>query len=180
LPGQIVAAVAWPALHDGGLHCVVELNAFVGQVGLVPLQASATSQTPAAARHCAPALPATFVHPTPAVQPSTVHGLPSLQLRAGPGWQLPAASHESPFVHTSPSLQTEPIGAGVFVQPVPEAQESAVQSLPSSQFGPPVPVQTPAWHASVTVQAFESLHGEPFALFGFEQLPFAGLQVPAL
>src|SRR5439155_1666318 len=41
------------------------------------------------------------------------------------------------------------------------------------------PVQTPAWHVSVCVQALPSLHTVPFAAFGFEQVPVAGLHVPA-
>jgi hypothetical protein len=68
----------------------------------------------------------------------------------------------------------------VCVQPDPGAQASAVQSLPSSQFGPPVPVHVPAWQVSVTVQALPSSHAAPLVLLGFEQLPLAGLHVPAL
>jgi hypothetical protein len=40
------------------------------------------------------------------------------------------------------------------------------------------PVQEPPWQVSPVVQALPSLHGVPFALFGFEQTPPA--QVPAL
>jgi hypothetical protein len=32
---------------------------------------------------------------------------------------------------------------------------------------------------SVCVHAFASLHTVPFGAFGFEQVPFAGLHVPA-
>jgi hypothetical protein len=42
------------------------------------------------------------------------------------------------------------------------------------------PVHTPAWHESACVQAFPSEQEVPFAAFGLEQLPFAGLQVPAV
>ena len=42
------------------------------------------------------------------------------------------------------------------------------------------PVQTPVWHVSVCVHALPSLHVLPSGLAGFEQVPVAGLQVPAL
>lgn len=42
------------------------------------------------------------------------------------------------------------------------------------------PVQTPAWHESVCVQAFPSLHAVPFARAGLEQSPVVVLQVPTL
>src|SRR5207245_2396302 len=40
------------------------------------------------------------------------------------------------------------------------------------------PVQTPAWHVSVCVQASPSLQLVPSALLGLEQVPLAGSQVP--
>jgi hypothetical protein len=40
-------------------------------------------------------------------------------------------------------------------------------------------VQEPPWQVSTWVQALPSSHGLPFALAGFEHVPFAGLQVPA-
>jgi hypothetical protein len=42
------------------------------------------------------------------------------------------------------------------------------------------PPQLPAWQASAVVQALPSLHVVPFATGGFEQVPFEGLQVPAV
>ena len=42
-----------------------------------------------------------------------------------------------------------------------------------------VPVQTPAWHVSVWVQAFPSPQLVPFAFCGLEHAPVAGLQTPA-
>jgi len=42
-----------------------------------------------------------------------------------------------------------------------------------------VPVQTPAWHVSVSVHRSPSLHDTPFAFAGFEQLPVCVSQVPA-
>ena len=40
-------------------------------------------------------------------------------------------------------------------------------------------MQVPAWQLLLAVQPFESLHVVPFAAFGFEQVPVAGLHVPA-
>ena len=40
-------------------------------------------------------------------------------------------------------------------------------------------MHVPAWHVSFTEQLFPSLHAVPLALFGFEQIPVAGLHVPA-
>ena len=41
------------------------------------------------------------------------------------------------------------------------------------------PMQLPDWHVSVWVQGLPSLHDAPFGLLGFEQVPVAGLHVPA-
>src|SRR2546425_263170 len=41
------------------------------------------------------------------------------------------------------------------------------------------PVQVPDWHVSVWVHALPSLQLVPSVAFGFEQVPVAGLQVPA-
>ena len=41
------------------------------------------------------------------------------------------------------------------------------------------PVQTPAWHVSVWVQALPSLQVAPLAFAGFEQIPVPGSQTPA-
>ena len=38
------------------------------------------------------------------------------------------------------------------------------------------PVQVPAWHESLCVQALPSLQAEPSCFAGFEQLPVAGSQ----
>jgi hypothetical protein len=42
-----------------------------------------------------------------------------------------------------------------------------------------VPLQTPDWQLSPEVQALPSLHVVPLGAFGFEQVPVAGLHVPA-
>ena len=41
------------------------------------------------------------------------------------------------------------------------------------------PVHVPLWQVSVWVQALPSLQAVPFGLAGLEQVPFAGLHVPA-
>jgi hypothetical protein len=41
------------------------------------------------------------------------------------------------------------------------------------------PVHVPDWHVSVCVQRLPSLQLVPFATAGFEQVPVAGLHVPA-
>jgi hypothetical protein len=41
------------------------------------------------------------------------------------------------------------------------------------------PVQVPAWQVSLWVQALPSLQAAPLGAFGLEQVPVAGLQVPA-
>src|SRR2546428_253109 len=42
-----------------------------------------------------------------------------------------------------------------------------------------LPTQLPLWQVSVCVQALPSVHGVPFVAVGVEQLPVAGLHVPA-
>jgi hypothetical protein len=41
------------------------------------------------------------------------------------------------------------------------------------------PVQMPAWQVSDCVQESPSVHDVPFGALGFEQVPVAGLHVPA-
>ncbi len=42
-----------------------------------------------------------------------------------------------------------------------------------------LPVQTPAWHVSVWVQALPSLQPVPFGAVGLEHIPVAESHVPA-
>src|SRR5438094_371848 len=113
----------------------------VGQVVLVPVQLSARSHSPAAARHTAPALPAGWVHValeplhTSVVHtlPSSVHGVP-LAWKTSLGQvvlvpvQLSATSHSPAAArHTAPGF---PAGC-VHVAPAP-LHTSVVQTLPSS------------------------------------------------
>jgi hypothetical protein len=67
----------------------------------------------------------------------------------------------------------EPPSIGWWAQPLPGAQVSVVQGLPSSQFGPPLPAHEPPEHTSFVVQAFPSLQGA--VLFACAH-PLAGTQ----
>ena len=89
--------------------------------------------------------------------------------------------HVSVCVQALPSLHEVPSGALGFVQvPVAGLHVPATWhcSLAVHVTGL-VPVHVPAWHVSVCVQALPSLHAVPFGAFGFEQVPVAGLHVPA-
>jgi hypothetical protein len=84
-------------------------------------------------------------------------------------------------VQAFPSLQSVPLGAaGLEHAPVAVLQTPAAWhwSAATQTTGLP-PVHTPAWHVSTSVQAFPSLQAVPFVAFGFEQVPIAGLHVPA-
>src|SRR5206468_2387339 len=92
-----------------------------------------------------------------------------------PAWQV------SVCVQASPSLQPLPFAFSGFEQvplaglhvPATWHWSAAVQMTGFA------PVQVPAWQVSVCVQALPSLQVLPFALFGFEHVPVAGLHVPA-
>jgi len=43
-----------------------------------------------------------------------------------------------------------------------------------------LPLHTPPWHVSVCVQASPSLQAVPLGAAGFEHVPVAGSQVPAM
>ena len=85
------------------------------------------------------------------------------------------------MVQALPSLQVVPFGAVGFEQtPVVVSQTPATWHWSDAvqTFAVP-PVQAPAWQASPVVQALLSLQVVPFGAVGFEQVPSAGLQVPA-
>ena len=84
-------------------------------------------------------------------------------------------------VHPFPSLQAVPSGFGGFEQlPVAGLQVPASWHWSgAAQTTGFVPVQTPDSHASVCVQALPSPQAVPSGFSGFEQLPVAGLHVPA-
>jgi hypothetical protein len=152
-PLHTPAGVCLPLAHEGGLHCVPLRNVSAGQVGLVPSQTSGLSQTPLAARHWVPALPATFLQPVVVSQVSTVQGFESLQFGAAPPTQVPPA-HLSDVVQALLSLH----GWVLFpcVQPFVGSHASSVHTLPSSQFGAGPPTQDPEAHLSEVVQALPS------------------------
>ena len=92
-----------------------------------------------------------------------------------PAWHVSLRVQEFPSLHRVPSafagLEHVPV-AGLHVPA--EWQASCAVQLSGL-----VPRQTPVWHVSVRVQALPSLQDDPLALFGFEQTPVEGLQVPA-
>ena len=92
-----------------------------------------------------------------------------------PDWQV------SVCVQGFPSSQIVPFAfAGLEHAPVAGSHAPAEwhESLAVQETGFD-PVHVPDWQVSVWVQAFPSLHDEPFALGGLEQEPVAGLQAPA-
>jgi hypothetical protein len=101
-----------------------------------------------------------------------VHGLrtthaPPLQTCAGEASALP---------------QLLPSGAlGFEHAPVAGLQlPAAWQTSSAAQMTGLPPTQAPLWQASLWVQALPSLQAVPFTAIGFEQLPEAGSQVPAV
>jgi hypothetical protein len=83
-------------------------------------------------------------------------------------------------VHALSSLHGVPSGRSGF-EHVPVAGSQTPGSWQSSDavHSTASPLwQVPAWHVSASVQPFSSLHGVPFGLAGFEQVPVAGSHVP--
>jgi len=103
-----------------------------------------------------------------------VHTFPSSQFGPGPPTQRPP-EQVSPSVQASASSH----GAVLFMwmQPTAGSQLSSVHTLPSSQFGPEPPMQTPPLHVSEVVHALPSLQGA--ALFAWTQ-PVAGSQLSSV
>jgi hypothetical protein len=95
--------------------------------------------------------------------------------------QTPAVQM-SPVVHEFPSLHEAPLAAAGFEHtPDVGSQTPATWHWSeAAQVTTLAPVQVPVWQVSVWVQAFPSLHDDPFALAGFEHVPLVGSQVPAL
>jgi len=112
--------------------------------------------------------------------PATWHSSDAAQLTGFPPVQTPAWQ-ASVWVQALPSLQAVPFAAAGFEQaPLVGSQVPATwHSSDAAQVTGFPPVQTPAWQASVWVQALPSLQAVPFAAAGFEQEPLAGSQVPA-
>jgi hypothetical protein len=115
-----------------------------------------------------------FTHPVPASQESSVQILPSSQLGGAPPTQTPS-EQISAVVHASLSSQGTVLSA--LIHPIPESHESSVQTLASSQSGAAPPMQMPAEHVSLVVQASPSSHGA--VLFVFTH-PVPGSQVSSV
>ena len=92
-----------------------------------------------------------------------------------PAWQV------SDWVQASPSVQLLPSGlTGSEQVPVAGSQTPASWHWSrAAQTTGLVPTQAPAWQVSDWVQASPSVQALPLGLVGFEQVPFAGSQVPA-
>src|SRR5205814_2290601 len=93
-----------------------------------------------------------------------------------PLWQVSVCVQASPSLHAVPLLAfgLEHWPVAVLQVPATWHWSEAVQTT-----GLP-PVQSPLWQVSVCVQALPSLHAVPLLVAGFEHLPVAGLQVPAV
>ena len=91
-----------------------------------------------------------------------------------PAWQV------SLCVQALPSLQAAPSGLTGFEQaPVCGSHVPASwQASGAAQVTAFPPVQTPAEHVSVRVQALPSSQAVPFGFCGFEHVPVCGSQVP--
>jgi hypothetical protein len=86
----------------------------------------------------------------------------------------------SRWVQALSSSHALPSGFAGFEQtPVAESQMPATWQ-PSSAEQPTLllPVQKPAWQASIRVHEFPSVQGVPSAFGGLEHRPVAGLHVP--
>ena len=92
-----------------------------------------------------------------------------------------AATHESVCVQASPSLQVVPSGAAGFEHaPLDGSQTPATwQASEAAQVTALLPVQPPATHESVCVQASPSLQGVPSGAVEYEHSPVLGSQTPA-
>ena len=78
-----------------------------------------------------------------------------------------------------PSLQVVPLATGVCVHaPVVGSHEAVWHESMGVQVTA-LPEQVPFWQVSLCVQELPSLQLVPLGALGFEQLPVAGLQVPA-
>ncbi len=122
-----------PPTHDPAAHRSPIVHAFPSLHGAVPF----TCTQPVAASH-----------------ESSVHTIPSSQFGAGPPTHTPP-EQLSPIVHALPSLH-DPVTFAC-AQPVAGMHESAVHTLPSSQFGGAPPTHDPPEQVSPVVHAFPSL-----------------------
>jgi hypothetical protein len=151
-------------------------------------------------RHCPEALQVSFpLHALPSEQeaPSGATGFEQLPVD---GSHVPAIWHKSLAVHVTalPAPQEPAWQVSLSVHLLPSSHAapfglSGCEQVPVLGSHVPtswhwsravhvtglVPVQVPAWHVSVWLQALPSLQAVPSGLFGFEQLPVEGLHEPA-
>jgi hypothetical protein len=144
----------------------------------LPLHASAKVQLLASSQ-LVPAARGVTVQVAVPLQLRVLHASEA-QLTAVPVHR-PSALHASPKVQALPSLQVVPMAAtGLEQLPVAGLHVPATWHASSAaQVTGLPPVQEPDWHVSVCVQALPSLQAVPLGALGFEQVPVAGLQVPA-
>src|SRR3989441_129540 len=130
----------------------------------VPFVAAGEEQLPVAGVH----VPATW-HWSRAVQ---VTGLLPTQL---PLWQVSVCVQALPFFFNDPAA------AEIFALSLHDALPiSATWHWSRAvQVTGLLPTQLPLWQVSVCVQTLPSVHGVPFVAVGVEQVPVAGLHVPA-
>jgi hypothetical protein len=133
--------------------------------------------------HEAPSAFAGLVHAPVVVSqvPAVWHWSGAAQVTGLAPVQAPAW-HVSAWVQALPSLHEEPLAFAGFEQtPVALLHVPAVWHWSAAaQVTGLAPVQVPAWHESVCVQALPSSHDAPSAFAGFEQTPVALLHVPAV
>ncbi len=116
----------------------------------------------------APSATLLCTQPVLELQPSVVHKLASSQAAGLPPLQMPPL-HKSPLVQALPSSQAIPLAPPTCLQPTMASQKSDVQGFLSSHTVAPPPMQTPALHASLLVQALPSLQGVPSPARGCAQ-----------
>jgi hypothetical protein len=122
--------------------------------------------------------------PVAGTQTPMLHALSRLLQETGvPGWQarVPRLQVSTPL-QGFPSLQSpstaQPQALASKLQPLGSPQLSTVHAMPSVQLRAE-PLHPPARQVSPVVHARPSLQVVPSGLFGFEQVPFVGLHVPA-
>ena len=120
--------------------------------------------------HGSPSVQATVLfwctQPMLSAHPSDVQNVLSSQFGGAPPTQL-LLLHVSLVVHALPSLQSEVLA--MCTQPLPSAQESFVQPLPSSQLSA-LPEQTPPEHLSFRLQIWPSSQDLPSSLVNVQPL----------
>ena len=153
---------ATPPPHVPAVHTSPPVQVFPVAQG-VPLGFTGLEQTPVEGLH----VPAVWhwsgvAHTT---------GFEPLQ---APVWQVSVWVHAFPSLHGVPFAFAGLVQTPVDVLQVPTAWHWS-DAIHTTGFEP---TQAPVWQVSLWVQAFPSLHGDPFAFVGLVQTPVAVLQVP--